>query len=361
MLHDVKVPEVAIPNISRLNRSCLQTIVTTFAILDLHFSRNDYTTLAVATSEGSVCIYRLNLANEASLVKESVVKLFDASILVLSLAWCPTFEAPVGDRSSVIAVSASDGQVAVFDSMRQPEDNQAHILGRSQGHSLEAWAVAWSDKELEIESKLAILYSGGDDSMLCRHSSFGRPLEAEGHMGDEAQHLHGPSWRDKTTHNAGVTAILPLSLSASDEDDLLITGSYDEYVRVLALPNLGGRTKVLAEKQLGGGVWRLKLLDTIYSPGKGIHLVVLASCMHAGARLLKIARSDSTRRWSINIIAKFEEHESMNYASDGHIEGLNEDHSSGYTCVSTSFYDRKLCVWTVEHPERMSRHNQVVR
>ena len=290
-----------------------------------------------------------------------MVKLFDPSILVLSLAWYPTSEAPAGERSSVIAVSASDGQVAVFDRMWQAEANQAQIIGRSQGHSLEAWAVAWSDKDREVESNLAILYSGGDDSMLCRHSSFGRPLEAEGHMGDEAQHLHGPSWRDKTTHNAGVTAILPLSLSASDEDDLLITGSYDEYVRVLALPNLGGRTKVLAEKQLGGGVWRLNLLDTIYTLEKGVHLVILASCMHAGARLLKVARSDSTRRWSINVIAKIEEHDSMNYASDGRIESFDEDYSSGYTCVSTSFYDRKLCVWTVEHPERMSRRNQVVR
>ena len=292
---------------------------------------------------------------------ESVVKLFDPSILVLSLAWYPTFEAHVGERSSVIAVSASDGQVAVFDSMRQTENSQAQILARSQGHSLEAWTVAWSDKELEAESNLAILYSGGDDSMLCRHSSFGRPLRAEGHMSDEAQHLHTPSWRDKTTHNAGVTAILPLSLSASDEDDLFITGSYDEYVRVLTLPNLGGRTKVLAEKQLGGGVWRLKLLDTIDTLEKGVHLVILASCMHAGARLLKITRSDGTRCWSINVIAKFEEHESMNYASDGRIERLNEGHSSGCTCVSTSFYDRKLCVWTVKHPERMSRSNQVVR
>ena len=267
----------------------------------------------------------------------------------------------MGERSSVIAVSASDGQVAVFDSMRQTEGDQALILGTSQGHSLEAWAVAWSDKKSEIESNLAMLYTGGDDSILCRHSSFGRPLEAEAPIGNEAQHLHEPSWRDKTTHNAGITAILPLSLSTPFDDDLLVTGSYDEYVRVLALPNLNGRTKVLAEKKLGGGVWRLNLLDTIYNLGKGIHLMVLASCMHAGARLLKIARSDSTRRWSINVIAKFEEHESMNYASDGRIEGPDEDHTSGYTCVSTSFYDRKLCVWTVQHPERMSRRNTIER
>ena len=290
-----------------------------------------------------------------------MVKLFDPSILVLSLAWYPTFETPIGERSSIIAVSSSNGQVAVFDNKRHTENNQAQSLGRSQGHSLEAWAVAWSVKNWEAESSLAILYSGGDDSMLCRHSSFGRYLEAEGPMGDEAQHLHRPSLRDKTTHNAGVTAILPLLLSTPEDDDLLITGSYDEYVRILALPKFGGRAKVLAEKQLGGGVWRLKLLDTISILRQGIHLLVLASCMHAGARLLKITRSEDWTCWSINVIAKFEEHESMNYASDGRIESRDEFHSSGYTCVSTSFYDKKLCVWTVEHSEGLNRTNLIVR
>ena len=349
-----------ISDMSGLYRSCLQTVVTAFAILDLHFSTYDDTKLAVATSEGSVCIYRLVLANEASLAKVSVVKLFDPSILVLSLAWYRTFEMPVGDRSSVIAVSSSDGQVAVFDDMRHTEENQAQTLGRSQGHSLEAWTVAWSVKDWEVESNLAILYSGGDDSLLCRYSSFGRRLEAEGPMDDEAQHLYEPSRRDRTTHNAGVTAILPLSLSTPGEDDCLITGSYDEYVRILALPNSGGRTKVRAEKQLGGGVWRLKLLDTIYVLGQGTRFLVLASCMHAGARLLKITLSENKTRWSINVIARFEEHESMNYASDGRVESHDGEHSSGYTCVSTSFYDRKLCVWTVEDSEGMSRRHPVV-
>ena len=345
---------------SGLNRSCLQTIVTAFAILDLHFSSYDDSTLAVATSEGSICIYTLIPANEASLEKSSVVTLFDPSILILSLAWHPVFEGPVGERSSVIAVSSSDGRVAVTDNMWHTDEIEPQSLGRAQSHSLEAWTVAWSVKHWEAESSLAILYSGGDDSLLCTHSSFGRRLEAEGSMYDEAQHRYESSRRDRTTHNAGVTAILPLSLSRPGEDDFLITGSYDEYVRILALPTLGGRTKVLAEKQLGGGVWRLKLLDTIYTLGQGIHLLVLASCMHAGARLLKIALSENKTRWSINVIAKFEEHESMNYASDGRVESQDGEHSSRYTCVSTSFYDRKLCVWTVENPEGMSLRNSVV-
>ena len=344
---------------SGLNRSCLQTIVTAFAILDLHFSSYDGSTLAVATSEGSVCIYTLILANEASLEKLSVVTLFDPSILILSLAWHPVFEGPVGERSSVIAVSSSDGRVAVTDNMWDTDEIEPQSLGRAHSHSLEAWTVAWSVRHWEAESSLAILYSGGDDSLLCTHSSFGRRLEAEGSMYDEAQHRYEPSRRDKTTHNAGVTAILPLSLSTPNEDDFLITGSYDEYVRILALPKLGGRTKVLAEKQLGGGVWRLRLLDTLHILGQGIHLLVLASCMHAGARLLKIALPENKTRWSINVIAKFEEHESMNYASDGRVESYDGEHSRRYTCVSTSFYDRKLCIWTVKNPERMSRRNSV--
>jgi diphthamide biosynthesis protein 7 len=56
------------------------------------------------------------------------------------------------------------------------------------------------------------------------------------------------------THEAGVTAILPLA------NDLLITGSYDDNIRLIAAPPVG-RRQVAAELNLGGGVWRLRMLD----------------------------------------------------------------------------------------------------
>ena len=257
----------------------------------------------------------------------------------------------------MIAVSASDGQIVIFDYMRHITADRAQILGRSQAHSLEAWMVVWASLSRNAEDKFALLYSGGDDSALCRHKSSAHHLELEEDHGDEVQYLHEPLRRDRTIHGAGVTAILPLLVNSPDKDEFLLTGSYDEYVRVVAFSGSGGRAKVLAEKCLGGGVWRLKLVDRVSMTGAGTHFLVIASCMHAGARFLKIEPSRYHLTWSITVHAKFEEHESMNYASDGRIESLDGFRSTGYTFVSTSFYDRKLCVWHAEHLEGMSRLN----
>ena len=68
--------------------------------------------------------------------------------------------------------------------------------------------------------------------------------------------------------------------------------------------------------------------------------------MHAGPKILEVRREESGK-WLINVSAKFVEHESMNYASDGrprHGAGGLE----GFTVVSTSFYDKKLCVWETQ-------------
>lgn len=65
--------------------------------------------------------------------------------------------------------------------------------------------------------------------------------------------------------------------------------------------------------------------------------------MHAGAHILEVRRAKSGR-WLISVEAKFVEHESMNYASDGRPR-YSEQGLKGFTVVSTSFYDKKLCVW----------------
>ena len=125
----------------------------------------------------------------------------------------------------------------------------------------------------------------------------------------------------------------------------MLTGSYDEHIRVLTLADGSGRSKLLAEKRLhGGGVWRLKVVRFPFHHEGETTIEVLASCMHAGVRLLRIYRSQDDI-WSIRVVARFVEHDSMNYASDVR-ESLPEE-ESGIVVVSTSFYDRKLCVWKI--------------
>ena len=132
---------------------------------------------------------------------------------------------------------------------------------KTEAHSLEAWTLAWTCRSAEHDLGPE-LYSGGDDSALCRHGL--SVYSVSGNLRDGNIPSHGydfvPPIRDAKTHNAGVTAILPLQ-PVFHEEQVLLTGSYDEYVRVL-LP-INGRTTpmVLAEERLGGGVWSLKILD----------------------------------------------------------------------------------------------------
>jgi diphthamide biosynthesis protein 7 len=65
--------------------------------------------------------------------------------------------------------------------------------------------------------------------------------------------------------------------------------------------------------------------------------------MHAGARIVRIRVDEG--QWGVEVLAKFEEHRSMNYGSDAQPQG-SED-GGLRTIVSTSFYDKLLCLWRV--------------
>jgi hypothetical protein len=72
---------------------------------------------------------------------------------------------------------------------------------------------------------------------------------------------------------------------------------------------------------------------------------LLASCMHAGSRIVRLGRSaDVSSEWEFSVLAKFEEHKSMNYGSD--VQPVQRGQEGGRrTIVSTSFYDKLMCVW----------------
>jgi len=72
---------------------------------------------------------------------------------------------------------------------------------------------------------------------------------------------------------------------------------------------------------------------------------LLASCMHAGSRIVRLGRSaDGSGEWEFRVLAKFEEHKSMNYGSD--VQPVQSGQEGGQrTIVSTSFYDKLMCVW----------------
>jgi diphthamide biosynthesis protein 7 len=320
-----------------LLRSLLQSVSTPYAILDLHFSISAPNILAVATSIGAVSLYACDFEpSSESLLKHIYnVNVADPTVLVLALAW-----SPLPAWSSTIAVSLSTGQIGIFD--YQIRDAPVLLV---QAHSLEAWTVAWSLKNALNGDPY--LYSGGDDSALSVHNA--HDILDRGTPAAEAplETVYEPTSRDAKSHGAGVTAILPLILDPARDRETLLTGSYDEFLRVI-VPKLPGiRTAVLAEKQLGGGVWRLKLVESsqIGFVG-GMKFKILASCMHSGVKVVEVSCSPEGD-WSIETRANFKEHESMNYASDARAE-TDEQNIKTETYISTSFYDKKLCVWEMK-------------
>ena len=103
---------------------------------------------------------------------------------------------------------------------------------------------------------------------------------------------------------------------------------------------------MLAEENMGGGVFRIKLVQTStrVDPDSGktekvYHLIV--SCMQAGARIVKLCESDGD--WYFDVEAKFEKNGgTLLYASDCQHK---LDSNNQRTIISTSFEDRKLYLW----------------
>ena len=173
-----------------------------------------------------------------------------------------------------------------------------------------------------------------------------------------------------------MTAILPISISHPDDNTapthVYLTGSYDDNLRILSVPN--GTTvrqpRVLHEVGLGGGVWRIKMLksSTVRMADTWEYsATLLVSCMYAGAKGVEIKGVAQTGSegldggasewtWTSREAGKMEEHESMCYACDVQAEdegeaglasgGGRDGQSRGdRMVVSCSFYDKRLCLW----------------
>lgn len=186
--------------------------------------------LCVATSTGSLEFLEFD-GGAGNLEKSSSKQIGAEETLVLDLVWHPR-------RADVIAVTLSDGGVTLCHSDAaadvQPWSSESKITTTELAtHSLEPWTLAFSG---DCES----VFSGGDDAVL-------QAVRLPHHSSDDdGQSTATALWTDRKIHGAGVTAILPLPL----EGGLLVTGSYDDSIRLVAAPDLG-RRRVLAELNLG--------------------------------------------------------------------------------------------------------------
>ncbi|GAB7324742.1 hypothetical protein MBLNU13_g08599t1 [Cladosporium sp. NU13] len=309
----------------------VQTVPLDSAVLDIEWTPHEPklgSTLCVATSTGSLEFFAFDATAE-KLEQTSSKQISDKETLVLDLLWHPS-------RADIIAVTLSDGTVSLCqsdDSTNPWSSSSQTTITELTTHSLEPWTLAFSPDTSHI-------FSGGDDAAL-QSMQVSCDSESDGDASPSSMTL----WTDRRTHEAGVTAILPLA------NDLLITGSYDDNIRLISAPPVG-RRQVLADLNLGGGVWRLRMLDdgSAADDDSPEHksYTLLASCMHAGSRIVRLespgSSAESSGEWAFSVLAKFEEHKSMNYGSD--VQPVQRGKEGGQrTIVSTSFYDKLMCVW----------------
>jgi diphthine methyl ester acylhydrolase len=352
------------------------------AVLDLHFHPVFASTLGVVTSTGAISIY--NLAEELvtashgdvgdspfiyTLKHRATLQVFSPNTIITSFAWYrATGESNFKQSSSdLMACTTSDNSVYLVrlnwviedeDCPDAEQDYHYHfdILNNGQPinkHDLEAWCCTFSPE--------GTVYSGGDDGKIratpLYRDPFNRAKDVELQEVSRQTVFSG--------HEAGVTAILVLPLPSSPLGSILLTGSYDDSVRVYAEHDFrpyvaNTKPKVLAELKIGGGVWRLKFLQD-YPPSTksdvNVKYRVLASCMHEGARILEVSGSQMGD-WKIEVIATMKIHESMCYAADVKPLAMNPPLGWDETrlCVSASFYDKLLCAW-VFNPDDVERPN----
>ncbi|KOS18146.1 Diphthamide biosynthesis protein 7 -like protein [Escovopsis weberi] len=353
----------------------VQTVSQPSALLDLRFYRESpghQDVFATVSSTGTLAVFKLDPqdASGAGPLKHLATSRcddLDEAVLFLQCQWHPR-------EPRVVGATTSTGLVRL---LRLAEDwTIQSSADLSIANSLEAWCLAFSPERrggdgTATSGPAVSVYSGGDDSAL-RYTSC-CPAEPEPEPEPSSFVEPYAPCALKGQHDAGVTAILPLDLDAADGGRVVITGSYDDHLRVLSVGDLHRtqglrRVQRLADVDLGGGVWRLDLVDVRASkaPGRKKKIRILASCMYAGARLVEVtgpagAGTDTdtgdgdgdgdgddeggSEGWDCRVLARFEEHKSMNYASDVARLGGGVAGEEVIRVVSTSFYDRLLCVW----------------
>ncbi|KAL4810131.1 hypothetical protein BDV18DRAFT_53260 [Aspergillus unguis] len=340
------------------------------AVFDLQFhprsKEQGRNLFAIATSDASVSLFTVSdEAGFTCLWTKTVHE--DPSIPALFLAWAPENWIPGHGKRDGFAVTFSDGLTGVF-GINDDEDDE-HVdekfteLGTFEAKQpIEVWFVALASYAGD-DGYTPYMFTGNDfGSLHTRRFADIQPGQVDKEDAEEDEDTL-PSLLintdDKAAHHtSGVTSILPLPIPLShalaNGEPLLITGSYDEGLRVYHACR-GGRGRVIAEAGLGGGVWRLQLLETSTSTegsGEKWTFLILASCMHGGTRIVRVCLesggSEGEVEADIEVLAEFTEHESMNYASDVWRPADRNDSGPELRVVSSSFYDRRVCVWRVE-------------
>lgn len=274
-------------------------VVETAAILDAkwHIIGNK-SVLVAASALAEILLFelktdeRLHLIDAISLCGEN-----DENMLTLSIDIRNSRNQV--DTENVLA-SDSRGNITLL----SVEQNRIVKKKSWKAHSFEAWTCAFDKWNPNV------VYSGGDDTFL--HIYDIRAAEAQQIIKNRC-------------HIAGVTSLLSYS------EHRLITGSYDEQLRIF---DTRSWRQPIAELQLFGGIWRIK-------PSKIDRNLLLCACMYKNFSLCRLTSEAD----AASLVAEYTKHESICYGADW---APNRLCNGGQVMITCSFYDKKLCISTVQ-------------
>lgn len=325
------------------------------AIYDLHFLEGHQIltpqTFAAVSSTGSISFYHVQTSeSDGSPVSKIIpllidVPLFSEQTIITYFAFLP----PVGvdEFGPLIAATTNNGGVYLIrydlsagsiDVLGGGEPIHRHML---MGVPENAWCCTF---HTDTDGTTSVC-SGGDDSELVRtkittHDSTGfQVIETS----------------RKKIHDAGVTAILPLPSSIADGSSLLLTGSYDDHIRLYSM----GIEKELGSMYLGGGVYRLKMLKWIGSKSSGERqsFLILACCMHAGTKLVEVCSDLGGETYTMTVVGTLkvptDSGDNYCYAASA-IPGV----MGGKAFVSGTYVDKKLTSWRYKAEEGVEENQK---
>lgn len=281
--------------ITHENKLSISSRIDCDGILDMKWSRANQSRgqLCLALATGALQFYPVDPKfGTQNTIQVATQHETDKTVMCLSCDW--HFTKPT------IAVSMSDGCVAVCDVL------SGSVTSQWKAHGFEAWVAAFSRSG-------AIVMSGGDDCVF---------------RGVDAREPTTSVFSNSREHTAGVCTI-----SASPHDDnLVVTGCYDDTVRVWDLRNM--RRSVNSIGDLGGGVWRARWHPSV--PGR-----LLCACMRGGFFVLEHVTLGHEP--SPTILAHHDQGspESVAYGCDWSL-----DPSLADLVVTASFYDHRVDTWT---------------
>lgn len=254
--------------------------------------------LAQADADGCVKVYGLETDSNGGFLRDITGEKISSS-MCLCLEWNPS--------ATSITVGLSDGSVSIVSVV----ESQLEVLQQWKAHEFELWATSFDVHQPHM------VYTGSDD---CKFSGW-----------DIRESPFKLAFQNSKIHKMGVCCIANIP----SDSNTLLTGSYDEYLRVWDVRSI---SKPVNETSvcLGGGVWRIKHHPFI--PG-----LVLAACMHNGFAVVKVGGEKA------EVLETYAKHGSLAYGADwqrgrSSLEGKRKN-SLVATC---SFYDRLLRIWMPE-------------